>query len=106
MHSDSDNEMAVLRGLAAAVPPARVDRRALPGLTVVKKCKGPVTTTTEERYKVGPGPSSSPTIGPVRITCDFYQRSTSPPAGQPATAIDSKHPETSEDGLTVSLVLC
>jgi L-serine dehydratase len=31
-------------------------------------------TTLEEFYKVGPGPSSSHTIGPMRITYDFYQR--------------------------------
>ena len=43
-------------------------------LNVVKKQKGPVMTTIEEFYKVGPGPSSSHTIGPMRITYDFYQR--------------------------------
>ncbi len=31
-------------------------------------------TTLDEFYKVGPGPSSSHTIGPMRITYDFYQR--------------------------------
>ena len=43
-------------------------------LNVVKKGKGPVLTTADEFYKVGPGPSSSHTIGPMRITYDFYQR--------------------------------
>ena len=43
-------------------------------LNVVKKEKGPVMTTVDEFYKVGPGPSSSHTIGPMRITYDFYQR--------------------------------
>jgi len=33
-------------------------------------------TTIDEFYKVGPGPSSSHTIGPMRITYDFYQRCT------------------------------
>jgi L-serine dehydratase len=33
-----------------------------------------VLTTIDEFYKVGPGPSSSHTIGPMRITYDFYQR--------------------------------
>jgi L-serine dehydratase len=42
----------------------------------VKKAKGPVMTTLDEFYKVGPGPSSSHTIGPMRITYDFYQRCT------------------------------
>src|SRR5678816_931157 len=33
-----------------------------PTLDVVKKAKGPVLTTLDEFYKVGPGPSSSHTI--------------------------------------------
>jgi L-serine dehydratase len=45
-------------------------------LDVVKREKGPVMTVLEEFYKVGPGPSSSHTIGPMRITYDFYQRCT------------------------------
>lgn len=49
-------------------------------LDVVKKQKGPVLTTLDEFYKVGPGPSSSHTIGPMRITYDFYQRCTKLPA--------------------------
>ena len=53
-----------------------------PDLDVVKKGKGPVMTILEEFYKVGPGPSSSHTIGPMRITYDFYQRCTKLPAAQ------------------------
>jgi L-serine dehydratase len=53
-----------------------------PDLNVVKKQKGPVMTTLDEFYKVGPGPSSSHTIGPMRITYDFYQRCTKLPADQ------------------------
>ena len=53
-----------------------------PDLAVVKKAKGPVMTTLDEFYKVGPGPSSSHTIGPMRITYDFYQRCTKLPADQ------------------------
>jgi L-serine dehydratase len=49
-------------------------------LAVVQKGKGPVLTTLDEFYKVGPGPSSSHTIGPMRITYDFYQRATKLPA--------------------------
>ncbi|MGA7409890.1 MAG: serine dehydratase beta chain [Bryobacteraceae bacterium] len=45
-----------------------------PDRDVVKRAKGPVITTLDEFYKVGPGPSSSHTIGPMRITYDFYQR--------------------------------
>src|SRR5512134_2842176 len=62
---------------AAASPPAppEAPKPALsPDLDVVKKAKGPVMTTIDEFYKVGPGPSSSHTIGPMRITYDFYQR--------------------------------
>src|SRR5262245_26570017 len=51
-------------------------------LAVVKKTKGPITTTLDEFYKVGPGPSSSHTIGPMRITYDFYQRCAKLPADQ------------------------
>src|ERR1700751_2217732 len=51
-------------------------------LDVVKRSKGPVTTVLDEFYKVGPGPSSSHTIGPMRITYDFYQRCTKLPAGE------------------------
>jgi L-serine dehydratase len=57
-----------------------------PDLDVVKKEKLPVMTTLDEFYKVGPGPSSSHTIGPMRITYDFYQRCTKLPADQLAQA--------------------
>jgi L-serine dehydratase len=55
-------------------------------LQVVKQAKGPVVTTLDEFYKVGPGPSSSHTIGPMRITYDFYQRCAKLPADQLAKA--------------------
>src|SRR5215204_4975823 len=57
-----------------------------PDLEVVKKSKGPVMTVVDEFYKVGPGPSSSHTIGPMRITYDFYQRCAKLPADQLAKA--------------------
>src|SRR5688572_21949292 len=63
--------------LATPVPPP-----LSPDLEVVKKEKGPVMTTIDEFYKVGPGPSSSHTIGPMRITYDFYQRAAKLPADQ------------------------
>ncbi len=74
---------------AASAPPvapvgSKTDMSA--DLDVVKKSKGPVMTTLEEFYKVGPGPSSSHTIGPMRITYDFYQRCTKLPADQLAKA--------------------
>src|SRR5687767_2819685 len=61
---------------AGSTPPLASD------LNVVKKQKGPVMTTVDEFYKVGPGPSSSHTIGPMRITYDFYQRAAKLPAEQ------------------------
>jgi L-serine dehydratase len=61
-----------------------------PELDVVKKAKAPVMTVLEEFYKVGPGPSSSHTIGPMRITYDFYQRCTKLPADQLANATGLK----------------
>ena len=51
-------------------------------LNVANASKGPVMTVADEFYKVGPGPSSSHTIGPMRITYDFYQRCTKLPAEQ------------------------
>jgi len=64
---------------AASAPPPKVKETLSADLNVVKKAKGPVMTTLEEFYKVGPGPSSSHTIGPMRITYDFYQRCTKLP---------------------------
>src|SRR5215471_2128152 len=53
-----------------------------PELEVVKESKGPIMTTLEEFYKIGPGPSSSHTMGPMRITYDFFQRVTKLPEDQ------------------------
>jgi L-serine dehydratase len=61
-----------------------------PDLEVVKKSKGNVMTILEEFYKVGPGPSSSHTIGPMRITYDFYQRCSKLPAEMLAQATGLK----------------
>src|SRR5689334_16636023 len=61
-----------------------------PDLEVVKASKGPVMTLVDEFYKVGPGPSSSHTIGPMRITYDFYQRCTKLPSEQLAQATGLK----------------
>ena len=41
--------------------------------------KGPIMTVLGEFYKMGPGPSSSHTMGPMRITYDFFQRMTKLP---------------------------
>ena len=45
-----------------------------PNLAAATKSRGPIMTVLEEFYKMGPGPSSSHTMGPMRITYDFYQR--------------------------------
>jgi L-serine dehydratase len=79
---------------ATATPPPVPPQAAAPPLSqdlnVVKKAKGPVMTLVDEFYKVGPGPSSSHTIGPMRITYDFYQRCTKLPADQLAKATAMK----------------
>jgi L-serine dehydratase len=82
------------RAKGATAPPPKVGTSGTnkptvqlsPDLEVVKQQKGPVMTTADEFYKVGPGPSSSHTIGPMRITYDFYQRCTKLPADQLAQA--------------------
>src|SRR3954470_2732468 len=68
----------------AAAP--KLGSQLSPDLNVVKASKGPVMTLADEFYKVGPGPSSSHTIGPMRITYDFYQRCTKLPPEQLAQA--------------------
>jgi L-serine dehydratase len=65
---------------ATAGPP--LQGKENPNLQVVKDSKGPVMTLVDEFYKVGPGPSSSHTIGPMRITYDFYQRAIKLPQAQ------------------------
>ena len=72
--------LATMPPQGAAKPPLAAD------LNVVKKGQGPVLTVVDEFYKVGPGPSSSHTIGPMRITYDFYQRAAKLPADKLAKA--------------------
>jgi len=74
----------------AAAAPAPAAPPLDPNLDVVKKGQGPVMTVLDEFYKVGPGPSSSHTIGPMRITYDFYQRCTKLPAETLAKATGLK----------------
>ena len=62
---------------AAPAPPA-----LSPDLAVVQTSKGPIMTTLDEFYKMGPGPSSSHTMGPMRITYDFFQRVSKLPEDQ------------------------
>ncbi|MCU0247157.1 MAG: L-serine ammonia-lyase, partial [Bryobacter sp.] len=97
MRSAAIGAAAVMTGCTAAdkakevgtTPPAAASTVS-PDLEVVKKSKAPVMTVLEEFYKVGPGPSSSHTIGPMRITYDFYQRSTKLPADQLAKVTGMK----------------
>ena len=75
--------MSIRKSIAAPSPrqsPAPAPPLS-PDLDVVKKSKGPVMTVLDEFYKVGPGPSSSHTMGPMRITYDFYQRCARAAAG-------------------------
>jgi L-serine dehydratase len=77
----------ILKAVSESLPPQSPAVPPLdPALNVVKKGQGPVLTVADEFYKVGPGPSSSHTIGPMRITYDFYQRATKLPADQLAKA--------------------
>ena len=75
---------------APAAKPAGLGATMSQDLDVVARSKGPVMTVLEEFYKVGPGPSSSHTIGPMRISYDFYQRCTKLPADQLAKATGLK----------------
>jgi len=77
---------AAAAAATSPAPPAPAGPALSADLDVVKKSKGPVMTTIDEFYKVGPGPSSSHTIGPMRITYDFYQRAAKLPADQLAKA--------------------
>src|SRR3982751_2930731 len=54
---------AVAAEAAAKAAKKAAPKAASPSLAVVKQSKGPVMTTVDEFYKVGPGPSSSHTIG-------------------------------------------
>ena len=83
-------EQATKEATAKAAGKAPLGAGMSPDLAVVKNSKGPVMTVVDEFYKVGPGPSSSHTIGPMRITYDFYQRCTKLPADQLSKATGLK----------------
>jgi L-serine dehydratase len=81
--SDVERRAPAATAEGKAAPKGGLPQVPLSGdLNVVKKGSGPVLTTVDEFYKVGPGPSSSHTIGPMRITYDFYQRAAKLPADQ------------------------
>ena len=65
-----------------STPPPPAPPTLSPDLAVVKTSKGPIMTTLDEFYKMGPGPSSSHTMGPMRITYDFFQRVSKLPEDQ------------------------
>ena len=88
--SETESKAPAPTPAAAAAAPAPAAPPLDPDLNVVKKGQGPVMTVVDEFYKVGPGPSSSHTIGPMRITYDFYQRCTKLPADQLAKATGLK----------------
>src|SRR5262245_54356089 len=70
--------------------PPKLGTTMSPDLDVVKRSKGPVMTVVEELYKVGPGPSSSRTIGLMRITYDSYHLTAKPRPADPANATELK----------------
>jgi L-serine dehydratase len=79
----------MLTGLTGIRPARAVQQEAPPPapalskeLNVVQKEKGPIITALDEFYKMGPGPSSSHTMGPMRITYDFFERVSKLPADQ------------------------
>jgi len=80
---------ALLSGFAGSRPAKAAQQEAppqeprlSPELNVVKSSKGPIMTVLDEFYKIGPGPSSSHTMGPMRITYDFFQRVSKLPEDQ------------------------
>ena len=86
----ADQKAAQVGGTTPPAAPPQASTNMSPDLDVVKRAKGPVLTTLDEFYKVGPGPSSSHTIGPMRITYDFYQRCTKLPPDQLSKATSMK----------------
>src|SRR5690349_2342577 len=70
--AQSEAEKVTAAAPPPAPPPLPPASLVSQELDVVKKSKAPIMTTLDEFYKVGPGPSSSHTIGPMRITYDFY----------------------------------
>src|SRR4051812_38788271 len=87
---ETSSEKRTEQATKEAAQPKKGSTTTDPELNVVKKSKGPVMTVADEFYKVGPGPSSSHTIGPMRITYDFYQRCTKLPAADLAKATGLK----------------
>jgi hypothetical protein len=101
MKSESREAASRLPERLAKAAPAGADRRsfmvrsAMVGAVSVLSGCAPAKDEVSTAEKVGPGPSSSHTIGPIRITVDVQ-----------AQEMNSKYKETSEGGLAVSVVLC
>jgi len=72
----------LLAAETAAAPAASADAAAAAVVASAPKYSGPIVTTLDEFYKMGPGPSSSHTMGPMRIGYDFYQRVIKLPSDQ------------------------
>ena len=68
------------RAVEAVAPAGTAEAAA--AVAAQPKSAGPIMTTLDEFYKMGPGPSSSHTMGPMRIGYDFYQRVTKLPPDQ------------------------
>lgn len=69
------------RGIPAAVFPGRGTDRCY-----VPPADGAITTTLTDLFKIGPGPSSSHTIAPLRIAGDFRQAMEQLPGDTVATS--------------------
>jgi hypothetical protein len=68
----------------------RLNRCFLPAyICIVEEQKGPVLSVLDEFCMVEPGPSSSHTIGLMRITYDFCQRCMKLPAREKDLALRS-----------------
>ena len=78
----SQKNTGAVDGSAPAAPATPTPPALSPDLAVVKTSKGPIMTALDEFYKIGPGPSSSHTMGPMRITYDFFQRVSKLPEDQ------------------------
>src|SRR6188768_545548 len=90
MSVEEQTRRAAAESSATPAKPKGLGAVLSPELDAVTRAKGPVMTVLDEFYKVGPGPSSSHTIGPMRITYDFYQRCTKLPAAELAKATGLK----------------
>jgi L-serine dehydratase len=78
----TDSKQAEAKGKEDPASPNAPPENVSADLAVVQNAKGPVMTAIDEFFKMGPGPSSSHTMGPMRISYDAYQRLSKLPEDQ------------------------